>query len=587
VLVFVPIGALVGLVIELMGGAPWFAVFSAAAALALVLGQRLTWALSLALTTAAMLCAYAVLLRASYLIPVSLEHQLSLMLLIIAAVAWAIVWRSRTPLKLPPWRAAVWLLPVVALVLTMVVAVSTTAGTRVSWAMHSDAVWNIMTARVVLGDHGLNPDYASAAPLTPSLIAAAMAAGRSSLDFSGLLQHDVTRAAELWLLLMLASCVLAGVIASSALVRLGPLSRGLCTLFVAAIPLTWFVAGNSVQFGFYNATIALVLLLCAWIAWMAGSASRLASLVTLVLSGVATLATWAPLAVVPLSLAVFVALGSGLQWFSGRRLLVVAVSVMGVASYALAVTLPDLLRDGGSLAADGGIFRLPPSHVALIVVAAVAATVLVGGLLRRWGALGGVVIVSASGGLVLGYLLVQRIGVANMWGYYPTKFGWLVCVLLIVIGATSLFAVLEKVRAKALVIALVVGTTVATVGLMAYPRPTNEALISAWPTLLPALGGDPEVLAQLFALSDPHQKHLVSSSADDRFINDWLLQQQATGPNDAIRAFAYTLVATDASQLCAVADVWGPGVIVHTPDAGLDARLQAACPAAGITAVAE
>lgn len=587
-LLAVAVVALLGVVLEVVGAAPWLALASAAGIVVLTIGQRFSWTLAVALATAGMLCAYVVLLRLSYLIPIALEYQLALSVLLISGVGWGMLWRSRGSLRLPPWAAVAPLAPIVLLIAATVVAVAVTQGARVSWAMHGDAVWNLMTARFVLDDHGVSPGYASAAPLTPALLAAAMAPGRGALDPAAWLQHDATRAAELWLVLMLSSSILAGVVAVGALSKLRPLARGAAVLAVALVPLTWFGAGYAVQFGFYNATIALVLLLCSWIAWTAGPSARLASIVALALCVVAMLATWAPLAVIPAALVAVTTLGGGREWWRGLRrgrLAILVLSAAGVAGYVLAFTLPDLLREGGSLSADGGIFALGPRQVALTAFAALAATALGALLLRRRQAFTGVVVVVVSAGLALGYLLLQRRGLSEIWGYYPAKFGWLVCLLLTVVVGASLAALAERaVRRRGTLLALTVAGAV-TLGLISVPLPSRDSLVSLWPTLVPALGGPEEVAAQLFAISDPREKNLVSSSPDDGFINGWLLQQQAANPHDTIRGFAYTLDATDPAQLCAVAGVWGRGVVVHSPNAALPAALRAGCPDAGITAV--
>jgi hypothetical protein len=45
-------------------------------------------------------------------------------------------------------------------------------------------------------------------------------------------------------------------------------ARVLAAAIVAAIPFTWFVLGFAAQFGFYNATLTLLLLLASWLAWL-------------------------------------------------------------------------------------------------------------------------------------------------------------------------------------------------------------------------------------------------------------------------------------------------------------------------------
>lgn len=582
--------ALVGLALEIAGAAPWLAVTTTVALATLAGAQRFSWGLSVAASVVGLLTGYTILIRVGYLLPVALDYQVAAGLFAVSAVAWVGLLRGRADLRVPAWPSWIVLLPSAALVTAMVIAVTVTNGTRVSWAMQNDAVWNTMTARFILADHGVSPDYASAAPLTPALIAGAIAPGRSTLDPSLWMQHDATRAAELWLLLILASMVLAGVVALSALSQLRPILRGVFSLFIALVPLTWFVAGNAIQFGFYNATIAIVLLLCAWLAWLAAPAARLAALTTLAMCTVSTLATWAPLAVIPVALAIVALVRAPRIWWRslrGMRLLVAVLAAGGVVAYTVGFTLLDLLREGGSLAANGGIFTLGPRQVALTAVIALGAMVLGGVALRRWRDAVGVGIVIVSAAVGLGILLAQRRSLDDLWGYYPAKFSWLILVLLIVVAGAALFSLVARAPRWWAAAGWAVVAAASTIVLLAFPHPMDGALTAAWPTLVPSVGGRGEVTTELFSLSDPGQKNLVSSSVDDRFINGWLLQQQAIGPNDPLRAFAYTLDADDPDQLCEVAAVWGPGIVVHSPTPGLDGDLRAACPTAGITAVTD
>lgn len=55
-------------------------------------------------------------------------------------------------------------------------------GLALSWAMHNDAVWNLVSARFILNDHGLIPSlHPNSSPLTAVLIASGLAPGRSGI----------------------------------------------------------------------------------------------------------------------------------------------------------------------------------------------------------------------------------------------------------------------------------------------------------------------------------------------------------------------------------------------------------------------
>src|SRR5690606_16138257 len=154
------------------------------------------------------------------------------------------------------------------------------------------------TARMMIGDGGLDADaHPNSSPLTAGLIALAAAPGRESASL--MLEHDVTRMAQLWFLAALAGTVLAGLVGlratqmASAGIRIG------AAVVSALVASSWFVWGFALQFGFVNATIALVVMLAAWLAWLEARVAPILGSAVLSLAAVAMLATWAPLAAVP------------------------------------------------------------------------------------------------------------------------------------------------------------------------------------------------------------------------------------------------------------------------------------------------
>lgn len=586
----------IGAVIQALGVAPWLLIAGAFALAWLVLVRWMPADVALAATLSGALAGYTVLIRVTPFVGLDLGMVNGIVLVLVSAAAGGVLWRTRRSRPAAAWRPAAPLLiglaPVGAIILALLVAVVVSGGTRLTWALQNDAVWNTMTARFIWLDHGVTAARPNASPLTSALLAGSFAPGRSATQPLDLLQHDVTRQAELWLLLILVTCVLAGAVAFRSLDRLAPVARTIAVFAVACLPLGWYVAGYAIQFGFFNATVTVLLLLCAWIAWHSASTAPTRAVVILALVSVAVLATWAPIAALPVSLIVAVLATAGRAWWTTlpRRLPVLIVSALAVAGYALGATLPDLLREGGALAAEGAMFALMPRQVLLVVGVTVTGVVAAAIVRRERRAALGVGVVVVAAGLVITFLMLQRRGLASLWGYYPAKFAWLVLILLLVILAVSLLGWATG-RAPRVVLALL-GSGLVVGALTSIPSPTADALRALPSIVAPeAVGVDSETPLLLFSLSDPRDKTIIAqyglSTGAEQFVNGWLIQQGAMAAQDPIRAYAYVLDGTSAEQLCTVARLWGGGVTIRTLNADLVGAIGDTCPAEGITVVVD
>lgn len=595
VLAVLAAGTAVGFAVDAVGGAPFVLWAATAFIVLLVVGQRVAWLPATALTVVGLLAAYAVAVRVLQPIPVDLGTKNRVVVLVVALVGLALCWSRRDRLRLPSLRRTrpllVALSAIAVTVVAALVAVAASDGTRVAWAMQNDAIWNTVMARFLYADLGAGPAHPNVSPLIPALLAGAFAPGRGAVPASELLQHDVSRQAELWLLLLLLSSILAGLVAWRALARCSRVGRGIGTLLVALIPLSWYCAGYAFQFGFYNATVSLIALLGAWIGWSTAREGRLASVAILSASTIVMLATWAPLGIVTIGLGIGVLAGGRRDWWRsirGTRLAVFVLSLAGLPLYLVAITLPDVLRESKALAADGGIIAIQPHHVALVGVVGVAVTALLAlgrGAQRDWAPLMGVLIVGAASALALGYLVLQRSGQGSWWGYYPQKLSWLVASLLIIVIAVSLAGLAPRRRALR---AVAVAAAVLVVGaLMSSPLPTRTSLYALASVFLPApqLASD-ETTERLFASSDVSQFTVFArfgSPGEDSFVNNWLIQQRADSGDDPVRSFAYILDGTDLDRLCSLAATADADLVVRTRDDALAAELDAVCPAAEIT----
>ena len=466
-------------------------------------------------------------------------------------------------------------------------------GLALSWAMHNDAVWNLVSARFILNDHGLIPSlHPNSSPLTAVLIASGLAPGRSGVQPSGYLQHDIAAMAVLFALSTVLASLIAGLVSAWAIPAQRPVLRALGAVLGSALIASWFVAGFSFQLGFYNVMPSLACLFAAWLSYLRGAASPVWALALLLVDGTALLALWAPLAVVPVTLAAVVALRGlvprlrAVHW-TGWVLL--ALSAVQIAAYVLLFSLPDLRRDHEALAGGG---QMAPVSPAVLFISAGLAIAVSGSAARaasgRW-ALVGVVVAVLGLSLGYAYLGMQVSADHYWWGYYSAKLTWLGGVLLIVIALSAAFAGLATAPLERWPrIAAAFGTVTVLVALAASVLP-KVPTVSALVPYLDIVGGTgvsarDNAVPTLFALSDPRERAIVakySTPDDDYFTNGWLLGLPATSGTDPIRTWAYYMDATKPELICPAMSAWGGGVTVYTRSDTLEERLDRLCPDLG------
>lgn len=580
----------VGIVLYAAGATPWPAAAATLAALWLGFGQRLSWSAALAAAVTVMLAAAAVVVRVAPLLPVGLVAVGSASGAVLGAVGLLLLARSREAARLPRIRLGGIVTAALAVVATTAFVVRGSSDAVLRWAMGNDAVWNLVTMRAIVADGGIDSAvHPNSSPLSPALFAFVAATGRSRIEPADLLAHDVRASASIWLVLAVTTAVLAASIGWRSARRAGRTARILAAALVGVLPLTWFVFGFASIYGFHNATIALVLLLASWLIWLDSSQSRALRGAILSFAAVALLATWAPLAVIPLGLAGVVLaehvwrLARAGSTF--RSYLPVALAAAPAPVYVVTVTLADLRRDGSALAVDGAILPLQQIHVLVIAAVALAtAVVLAATRAERW-ALGGMVVVLGTSMVAGGYLVLQRAGAGSPWGYYPAKFAWLVVTMLLILLAAGVASALSAADERRWVVTAATLATVLALPLvlMSLVPPAGGRLANSFAPLriLTDDSGGADV-ARLFALAEPGERTLVAEYAGgdaDRFLNSWLLQLESEAATDPIRTFSYILDPSDDAQVCAAIVAWDAPVRVITSDVGFGERLTRGCDA--------
>ncbi|WP_347978463.1 hypothetical protein [Microbacterium sp. ProA8] len=568
-----------GLLLFVLGITPWLAPFAVLFCLFLAIGQRTSWPFAIAASVIVEIALIALMVRFAPSLGLGLVPGAAIILGLLGVaglVAFAVV-RSPRVIGGRALRVGVPII-VVPVALMVVVAVRSVNSGDLEWAMHNDAVWNLISTRLIVADGGLDAiAHPNPSPLTPGLLAVAIAVGRDAVAPADLLRHDVSGVAVFWLLASLGAALLAALIGARSVHGGTRTARIAGAVIAALMPLTWFTFGFASQFGFYNATFTLLLLLASWLAWLEARVAPIAAAATLSLATVALLSTWAPLAIIPFALAAVAIVSRTASLHRSRtgdrRWFALVLAVLPVPLYVAFVTLPDLRRDGAALAVDGGIMQLRPAVVLAIMSVTVAVAILNAVQRGQRHNLVGVLAVCAGAVVAGAYLIGQRAGAgASLWGYYPVKFAWLFVSLLIVVLAASLAGEMAGLRGRPIAASgvAVAALAVPTSLMLLVPPPTQlfHSLLTpvAIATASGTAGGSPAART-LFDLAEPGHPtiavdHLGPSG--DRFLNSWLLQLESTSASEPIRLYSYILDPENPAQACEAAASWGRQVRIVT-----------------------
>ncbi len=373
------------------------------------------------------------------------------------------------------------------------------------WAMRGNAANNLLFARQIIVDNGIAiVAGANPVPLPAAFLALSMRFGRERVSSAELLRHDITAFAADWTALVLCCALMAALLAGAiaratgATPRVVAISAGIGSL----LPASWFITGYSMDYGFFNALPALILLFAAIVVFLESPHPAL-TLGLLALVGTALLAVWSPLIVVPASIgAVVVATHS--RDIVAARGWVRAAAVVGVLQllvYGLAVVLPGVLKHGEVLGAFGSIYDFP---TVMLPAASVSAMVLLALAVRtRRGPL-----VQLTVAVVLGLMagLVVMLAAAGWgWSYYPQKFAWLATVTLVVVMAGLIVPVLSgrgRLRLVPVIGLVAVGILGVTLSSPVLPTGQRQEHPFLWILSGHVLGQGDDVAEQIFGLVD-------------------------------------------------------------------------------------
>jgi len=589
-------------------GAPsWLAIFVAAIPWVLIVGSRRGFAVAVG--------GGAISSLLVTLLVMMVARPLHLPLLATVVSVWTavgiggavVLWRLRRTIRLG-WAAAAWAWVPASLGslvwLGVMAATNFVPGAaRLSWLMQGDSANNVLFAREIIDGGGVaigantNP-----VPLPSALMAVVMEAGRGSVSPSMLTLHDLSAFAQVWIIVIALVCFFTGAVVGKLSTVAGgsPRLAGILAAGGSLIPLSWFVTGYPFDYGFFNTSVALLVMMAAILSYFGTGAKAGFSLAVQLFAATLLLAIWSPLVLLPLGLALALVLTRGRAILHDGVLTMVidAVAVLQLALYGLLIALPGLLAQSQFLSAAGGAFAF--RRWVLFALAA-ACLVLVFVVFRRFRhpvVVGTAAIVAAC--LVsLGALLFVTRNAENPWSYYPLKCAWLGSVVLavVLVGLAGAFIAryFSRIWLRTIAVALV---ALVTVGFLHWSPSASPGFV--WKEPLPKilsgqyLGTGDQITDRIATLADPEQANVLwkSGNAYEGTINFWVLQLWANSmsSNLELKRMAYGLYdAKKTESLCTIVTLMGGTVNVYTEDSTLRNKLEATCPTElpGITIKAE
>ena len=478
------------------------------------------------------------------------------------------------------------------------VAAVVPGASQVGWAMEGDATNNLNFTRTIVADNGIALG-AAANPVPVPVAAVALPESLDRLWGTGgsLLAGHLVTYGWVWTVVLAVCCVAMGAVAGSLIAPDKRVQIAVASAAGSLLPLTWFVGGLPIEFGYFNMPFALALALASWLVFVASGRAPLVGVVTQV--GIATLLllTWSPVLLVPVTLGLFVAVRHRREVFGARGWpLAAAVGLVALfVAFAALLTVPTFLAQGSALTAPGQ--GHPQSW--LFALAIVAPALLAAAYLRSRIAVpvfGGVVALVTACYVAISLILFIGSDVFDPWtAYYTIKLLWLVTAVLLPISLSVVVAAASTARPRVLAmagVAVIAAATVVVAAVVPIARPGLVVLQPAdrilgghvWHT------GDDAVRA-IVELAERGESAILwdSKSPDEQGINFWAAY--VTGDVDAddrpLRRFAFREYSSfrggqpsgpaSWTALCDLLRDPDRSLVVYTDDPQLEAAFTADC----------
>jgi len=519
-----------------------------------VVGPRVGRLLAVPAVAGTLLLVFVGLLLLTPLVPIPLGIVVLAVLAAATAAGFLLLVRSPPAHRRPSRGALVLWLPatVGALGWLAVRALSFVVqdASRVSWAMEGDATNNLFLARQIVHDNGI----VLGSDQNPVPFAAGLVAIPLSIEGvgnpGGSLETDLWVFAAVWTVLLAACCIAAGVVAASVVDPRRPTLVGVAGAAGSLLPLTWFVAGLPIEYGYLNVHVVFPLLLASWLAYLGAARAPAVALVALVSLSALILVTWSPVTLIPVALGILVVVRHPKSIFVAHRrtALVPVVAVALFLVFALGLTVPAFFSQAEALEAPGHGYPATWLLSAALALGTLAAAALLRTRIVAPVFAGTVAVVAASYAALASTFYVSR-DLFDPWnGYYPVKLVWLIAALMLPVSASLLFAAGARLERRALRATAAALAAVLIVGLAAAPPVDTPAGYIARQPAERILGGHvwqtgDAAVDVIVALSARDEIGILweSASSDEALVNYWALDAAGADleGDEALRRFAF------------------------------------------------
>jgi hypothetical protein len=579
----------------LWGAPAWILLVTAAVAWVIALRTHFGLAFAIAATFVGCLWFVLILLVVTALVGAPLLLSVDLFLAVAGIAACEVVRRNGAPSRATNRRnvaalvaaglgTAIWLFGSVSNAIARPIA-------GLAWAMHGDAASYLLYARAVTTAGGvvLGPN-ANPVPIPAAMFALFMAPGRNGVSSGALLRHDLFAYESLQIMTIAMSCLLAGLLTGEIATRVhgGALVAGVCAAVGSVLPLSWLLTTNSLTYGYFDAELALPVVLAGTILALQSRERPVASASALLLTSTVILAVWrSPLVVVLIALVALTVVrerSSVLLARGWRRVILIGCFVQ-LRLWGLAVTLPSLVAQGHLLSSQGAIYSFTHSLFPSLGVVVILLSLLALRLGRTSvGAIGVVVPLALAAGLAA--LLYESRSAPGGWSYFPVKFEWLSVAVLVVLmlGFLPAFLLPWITRRSARWIAVI---SIVSMGAIVVSTSRGSASDHEESNLLSWIGqsadqsdGGARTAAIILAAGNPARPTLYwqSEVPNERYLNYWFLELEArTMQNNALRNFAFSYQETGVGDLCTILMRTPGRTTIYTLETTLAAQLAAGC----------
>lgn len=329
-------------------------------------------------------------------------------------------------------------------------------GVGAAWAMSGDSATFLTQARDLITP-GTVEIWHNVVPVAAAISSIFMLAAHTNDLTQSVLESDVLGLAGTWIFVFACISWVTGAVVVSLIqlnTQVNKRILALAGLGGSIIPFTWFYSGYALSFGFLGASFALLIVLAALLVFLQKEISPSLKVGLFLFSASAAFFAWTPFVLVPL---ILLATELPTLWRSKASInpFEIGFIVVGFLQFVLVFVLQLLpfflatqqssLPGGTVLALNGAAVYFRPIFVGGIFVLAFGAFVL--GLLKRHKKIFTTFVsIELLLGLAFGYLVIASKQIEFPWLYYPSKFIWLVMLILapLSIGALFLWALRVK-----------------------------------------------------------------------------------------------------------------------------------------------